>query len=271
MKPVLGVHAFSVLLAGVACAAQVGTYCQDPPCTPDVLLFGSFNGSSANITYWSTQHDPHSSAQFSNGGFSGRVAANGFAVAGTALLSFPSTYGCRGLVVSASSTPDSYSGYTLSFGTGEFQPVNLDDNTTSYHSPGYKANFSVGGAVQEVYLDLTDFSRDWLKPGQQPSPDCHHDTSVCPTFMQMQNLQKLQVWAEAVPGNFRLDIQSIRAASCYQPGYLNSNSNSLGACYKTCGSDDDCSGCGFCYPAPHSCCSAGVSTPLDCPNSRFAM
>ena len=29
--------------------------------------------------------------------------------------------------------------------------------------------------------------------GQPPWPDCYHDTGVCPTFMQMQNLQKLQV------------------------------------------------------------------------------
>ena len=56
----------------------------------------------------------------------------------------------------------------------------------------------------------------WLA-GQPPWPDCHHDTSVCPTFMSMQNVQRLQVWAEAVPSTFEVEIQSIRATSCYQP------------------------------------------------------
>jgi len=41
-------------------------------------------------------------------------------------------------------------------------------------------------------------------------------------------------------------------------------------CAKTCSSDGDCGGCGFCFPAPHSCCSAGVTSPLDCPSTVAA-
>ena len=125
------------------------TRCDDPPCTPDVLLFGSFNGSSANATTHKWQvvvADNSSSATFDTQGksdwepgllcppdelamnaittqspggcagpqpmqmwhdillagvFSGSVGASGFAMAHSALLTFPSIWGCRGILVTA--------------------------------------------------------------------------------------------------------------------------------------------------------------------------
>eukprot|EP00966_Prymnesium_polylepis_P227034 5253221-Prymnesium_polylepis.1 len=60
---------------------------------------------------------------------------------------------------------------------------------------------------------------------------------------------------------------SLRTAQAQQPENGGGpTSSSKDKCFKTCGGDYDCGGCGFCYPAPHSCCSSGVSTPLDCPN-----
>lgn len=210
------------MLLAITAVVSARSRCDEPPCTPDVLLFGSFNGSSANTTttHWLTVNDAKSTAMFSSGVFSGSVGIAGFAMAQTNLLQFPATWGCRGLIINAkTSSVNVYAGYRLSFGTGDYE-YHLPAGT--YSSPGYKTNFTVGGlAFEDSYLDLLDFSRGWPAPGQPPWPDCHHDTSVCPTFMAMQNIQRLQVWAEGVPATkFELEIQSIRASSCYQPSEL---------------------------------------------------
>merc|ERR1712028_62731 len=199
----------ALLLATSAAATLSATVCADPPCTPDVLLYGSFNGSSANTStqHWTATSDAGSTSTFTAGVFSGTVGTNGFAMAQTGLLTFPSLFGCRGMIISSKSS-SAYAGFRISFGTGDFMA------DASYSSPGYKTNFTAGA---DQYLDLTDFSRGWAAPGQPPWPDCAHDTSVCPTFLQMQNVQRLRVWAEAVPAKFQLEIQSIRATSCYQP------------------------------------------------------
>jgi len=212
------------------------TRCDDPPCTPDVLLFGSFNGSSANATTHKWQvvvADNSSSATFDTQGvFSGSVGASGFAMAHSALLTFPSIWGCRGILVTARSS-STVKGFTLSFGTGQLagatpehqvttSPYNPSD-TYSRLSKGYKGTLDglPASPQGQLYLPLDSsaggFSRGLPSPGVPPSPDCHHDTSVCPTFMQMQNLQVLKVWAEGITGPFELQILSIRATNCYQP------------------------------------------------------
>jgi len=212
MFPRIARFILALALATSAAATLSATRCADPPCTPDVLLYGSFNGSSANAStqHWIATNDAGSISRFIGGVFSGVVGTNGFAMAQTGLLQFPTLFGCRGLVVTSRSSSE-YSGFRLSFGTGDFMAHE------SYSSPGYKANFTATASYDDQYIDLTDFSRGWLAPGQPPWPDCAHDTSVCPTFLQMQNVQRLRVWAEAVPAKFQLEIQSIRATSCYQP------------------------------------------------------
>jgi len=205
----------AILVLAICTSALASSRCDDPPCTPDVLLYGTFNHSSANATtqHWNSTHDASSTAAFSNGAFSGSVGPGGFAMAQTDLLTFPSVWNCRGLIINAKS-PSAYSGFRLSFGTGDYV---ASSPGVAYSSPGYKTNFTSSGEFEDHYLDLLDFSRGWPSAGQPPWPDCHHDTSVCPTFMAMQNVQRLQVWAESVPSNFELEIQSIRATSCYQP------------------------------------------------------
>jgi len=208
---------FTIVLFAVS--ASSATVCEDPPCTADVLLFGSFNGSTANATtrQWTVAHDGSSSADFNATMFTGAVGGDqgGFAMAHTALLNFPTVFGCRGLVITARSLA-SYAGYTLSFGTGQYE-LSAGSDKYSTVSVGYKANFSAGESYADTYLSFNDFSRAWPSAGVPPTPDCDHDTDACPTFMQMQNLQILQVWAEGVAGSFSLSIQSIRASSCYQP------------------------------------------------------
>ena len=91
----------------MALAALSASRCDDPPCTPDILLYGSFNHSAANgsTQHWTPSHDASSTATFSNGTFSGSVSAGGFAMAQTGLLTFPSIWGCRGLIVNAKVSP----------------------------------------------------------------------------------------------------------------------------------------------------------------------
>lgn len=202
-------------------AASASSVCEDPPCTPDVLLFGAFNGSVANSStrVWNTTHADGSRISASNfssrpARFAGVVGSAGFAMATTGTLMFPTTWGCRGLIVTARSVSSGYSGYTVSFGSGDLASAS---NSTVYSSPGYKAHCNLTENFQDVYISLLDFSRSWPAPGTPPSPDCHHDTSVCPTFLQMQNLEVLAVWAEGSSGDFGIEIDSIRASSCYQP------------------------------------------------------
>jgi len=241
MFPQLARSILGLVLATSAAATLSATRCDYPPCTPDVLLYGSFNGSSANAStqLWTATNDTGSSSKFVGGIFSGVVGTNGFAMAQTGLQQFPTLFGCRGLMVTSRSSIE-YSGFRLSFGTGDFMAEDTTQLSTgrhllggkptpapttaaptppdqAYSSPGYKANFTAAASYDDQYIDLTDFSRGWPAPGQPPWPDCAHDTSVCPTFLQMQNVQRLRVWAEAVPTKFQLQIQSIRATNCYQP------------------------------------------------------
>jgi hypothetical protein len=214
-------------------------------------LYGSFNGSLANVStqHWTTVQADGSSAKFNPlppAAFSGSIGKGGFAMAQTGSLTFPTTWGCRGLIINAKKS-NRYEAYTLSFGSGLYSSSN---NTGSYSSTGYKAKFRVSGMFKDVYLPFEDFSRAWPAPGVEPKPNCLHDTSVCPTFMQMQNLEVLKLWAEGSTGEFGIEIQSIRATSCYQPSdvvkIIAAASDVLAppddACIGACFSDGDCSG-----------------------------
>lgn len=116
----------------------------------------------------------------------------------------PPVNGCQGLKITAR-TNTHYAGFRLSFGTDKF-----------YSREGYKASFRVpaGSGFSSVKLSWYDFTRAWDDTTGQPTIKCTEDTGVCPTFLTLNNMQRMQVWAEGVVGKFHLEIQAISAYDC---------------------------------------------------------
>eukprot|EP00413_Alexandrium_margalefii_P010009 CAMPEP_0204529050 /NCGR_PEP_ID=MMETSP0661-20131031/9854_1 /ASSEMBLY_ACC=CAM_ASM_000606 /TAXON_ID=109239 /ORGANISM="Alexandrium margalefi, Strain AMGDE01CS-322" /LENGTH=211 /DNA_ID=CAMNT_0051535051 /DNA_START=108 /DNA_END=743 /DNA_ORIENTATION=+ len=120
------------------------------------------------------------------------------------LSSAPALNDCQGIAIRAR-TSATYSGFRLSFGKDQW-----------YSKQGYKAVFTVpsGEEFTSVQIPWEDFTRDWDEATGKPQIACTHDTSVCPTFVQIQNIQQLQLWAEGAVGHFKLEVESIGAYSC---------------------------------------------------------
>jgi len=217
--------------------AKLGTVSSLDTYTPDVLL-ATFDGVASTTQSWLVVNDSRiggtSIGSFvvtdSAVEFEGRVdemlaGSPGFVVAHTNVTKFPAMWGCQGLTIAGSVT-GSFTGFKISFGTGEL--VAKNNLIGAYPSEGYKAAFSLPVGDSEVYVPFEDFSRDWTDAPGHPRTTCAEDTSVCPTFLQEQNMQIVQLWAEGVKGPFRLHLHSIRASKCYRPSSSTGSASTLG-------------------------------------------
>jgi hypothetical protein len=131
-----------------------------------------------------------------------------------------------------------------------------------YSKQGYKAVFSVptGDAFTDVRIPWEDFTRAWDEATGKPQIACTADTSVCPTFVQLQNIQQLQLWAEGVAGDFKLQVESISAYSCTvatKPSWSIKT-----ACQQVCQPDPDYSKTEWCKHKNRGCC-VGVNPSWD--------
>jgi hypothetical protein len=104
-----------------------------------------------------------------------------------------------------------------------------------------------------------------------------------PLLENLDKIDRVGLGTAGTAGKFSLSISAITAGSgtvsnarcaaspatpsAQRVGFSTTDAaTQTDKCYRTCANDNECqaSGCGFCYPAPHSCCSAGVTTPLEC-------
>merc|ERR1712224_8828 len=109
--------------------------------------------------------------------------------------------GCEGMEIKCTNTP-SYTGSRLAFGSDMY-----------YSRLGYKAPFQVVNS-SSTRIQWEDFTRAWDDATGLPVVKCTEETGVCPTFVQMNNLQRLEISAEGVLGEFHLEIESIGAYGC---------------------------------------------------------
>jgi len=167
------------------------------------------------------------------------------------LSSVPPLNGCQGIAIMAR-TSFPYLGFRLSFGTDKW-----------YSKEGYKAVFTVptGKAFTSVQIPWENFTRAWDEATGKPQIACTHDTSVCPTFVQLQNIQKLQLWAEGVAGHFNLEVKSISAYSCSVQATLTWSIKT--ACQQVCQPDPDYSKTEWCEHKERGGCCVGVNPSWD--------
>ena len=72
--------------------------------------------------------------------------------------------------------------------------------------------------LTDVEIPFTSFSDDWDAATGEIIVTCADDQRVCPHSSNLQDLQKLSVWAEGVEGSVHLEIHSIKAINCATSG-----------------------------------------------------
>lgn len=169
------------------------------------------------------------------------------------LPSVPALNGCQGIAIKAR-TPSPYSGFRLSFGTDQW-----------YTRQGYKAVFTVpaGDDFVSVNIPWEDFTRDWDEASGKPQIACTEDTSVCPTFVQLQNIQRLQLWAEGTVGVFKLEVEAISAYSCNDAPNQRTAWNITTACQQVCQPDPSFSKTEWCKHKDRGGCCVEVNPSWD--------
>merc|ERR1711894_245241 len=115
-----------------------------------------------------------------------------------------------------SSTPD-YKGFRISFAAGALNPrYSCSGGGQIPFSGGcFKSTFQVPASDDfvEVRVPFSSFSDHWSPSTGDPTVTCADDPSVCPTNINLGNIQMLQVWAEGVKGDIHLEIESIIAST----------------------------------------------------------
>lgn len=170
------------------------------------------------------------------------------------LPSVPALNACQGIAIRARAKSP-YSGFSLSFGTDQW-----------YTRQGYKAVFTVPASNNFVSVQIPweTFTRAWDEASGKPQIACTHDTSVCPTFVQLQNIQRLQIWAEGAVGRFKLEVADISAYSCND---VSSNQraswNITTACQQVCQPDPTFSKTEWCKHKDRGGCCVEVNPSWD--------
>lgn len=120
---------------------------------------------------------------------------------------FPDLQSCEGVKLRVrSQTP--YAGFRLSFGN------NFAGSMRFAH--GYHARFEV--AFQDVFLDVvlafSEFSDNWDPRTGDIIVTCQENEQYCPDDKTLQNMERLEIMAEGVNGEIKLEIKSIVAYNC---------------------------------------------------------
>jgi len=115
---------------------------------------------------------------------------------------------CKNLVLNVNSATN-YTGYRVSFGVDHYPGAH------TLYSYGYKSNFTAPvGEFQDVVLPFSGFTLNWDDATAQAITTCANDPAACVTTKSLQDLVQIQIWAEAVVGDIKLEINSIRASGC---------------------------------------------------------
>eukprot|EP00933_Yihiella_yeosuensis_P081877 TRINITY_DN95580_c0_g1_i1.p1 TRINITY_DN95580_c0_g1~~TRINITY_DN95580_c0_g1_i1.p1 ORF type:complete len:328 (+),score=56.48 TRINITY_DN95580_c0_g1_i1:85-1068(+) len=171
------------------------------------------------------------------------------------LSSPPALNGCFGIAITAR-TSSPYLGFRLSFGTDQW-----------YSKHGYKAVFTVpvkAKASEEfatVQIPFENFTRAWDDTSGKAQISCDDDRSVCPTYVQLANIQNLQLWAEGVAGRFTLEVKSITAYDCAVQA--KSHWDVKTACQQVCQPDPDYSKTEWCKHKDRGGCCVEVNPNWD--------
>jgi len=196
----------SVILGGVLGAA--GQDVDIPLVTFDEAPGTTFKwddfmmGGSSNVSF--TMGKGSAVFEGASGSLPTPAGAPGFVSVQTATSNFTMINGCQGISITSRATTN-YTGFRLSFGTD-----------TYYSRQGYKAPFQapVGKVFAVTNVSFYDFTRAWDDATGLAELSCWKEVGVCPTFLTLNNIQRMEVWAQGALGPFHLEIQSISAYGC---------------------------------------------------------
>lgn len=122
---------------------------------------------------------------------------------------FPDLRSCDGLRLRVRSET-AYGGYRFSFGT-DHAPGNM------VYARGYKARFIVPDGSTEfhdILMKFTDFSDNWDAGTGDIVVSCAENEQFCPSQQTLQDMKQMEIMAEGVGGDIKLEIQSITATNC---------------------------------------------------------
>ena len=105
------------------------------------------------------------------------------------------------LIIHVRSNTSDYSGYRVSFG-----------NTWNAFKD-FKSGFSInaGEDFSEVRIPFNTFSSEWDPATGDQTVTCAEDPKVCPTFDDLARIRRIELWAEGVKGDARIEVKSISA------------------------------------------------------------
>lgn len=140
-----------------------------------------------------------------------RLGVPGFIKAQTSdSKSFPDVSSCEGLTlnVKSTSTPASYGGYRVNFGSDR-------SGCGKFFARGYKADFTApDGEFGEVKVPFNKFTKCWDDASGDAIQTCADKPEFCPTAERLSKLQTLSVWAEGKAADVKLELKSIGAYGC---------------------------------------------------------
>jgi len=133
--------------------------------------------------------------------------APGFVSAQTRAGDYPDLRSCDGIALNVKSDND-YSGFHVSIG--------MNYAGTFRYAHGYKTAFNAPPAGQfgEVLVPFTQFSDNWDPKTGDQIVTCEDDEKYCPDDKTLYNIERFEIMAEGVAGEFHLEIKSVTGTGC---------------------------------------------------------
>lgn len=125
---------------------------------------------------------------------------------------FPDISSCQGLALTtrSASTPASYNGYRVSFGSDSAFLT-----CGKFFARGFKADFAAGeGEFKTVQVPFDMFTKCWDDATGEAVKTCKENPEFCPTQSRLSDLQTISIWAEGEAADVKLDIQKVAAYGC---------------------------------------------------------
>lgn len=136
---------------------------------------------------------------------------------------WPDVSSCTGLVlnVKSTSTPSSYGGYRVAFGSDK-------SGCGKFFARGFKADFSAPeDDFGDVQVPFDQFTKCWDDGSGDAIQTCQDKPEFCPTQERLQKLQTVSIWAEGKAADVKIEVQSVSAYGCSAEALTSATPGSL--------------------------------------------
>merc|ERR1712151_986459 len=120
---------------------------------------------------------------------------------------FPDISSCQAIAITANAS-NTYTGYRFSVGNSHVL-------WGKFFAYGHKANYQPDtNKWGPVILPLSKFTNYWDDATGDAIVPCEKSKWYCIPERTLRNIGKMEIWAEGVEGDVRLEIRKIEAAQC---------------------------------------------------------